>query len=251
MMPMAFVVLDSLPLTASGKLNRRALPEPPSFNEHPTTKTSAAQSTTEKLLAKIWSEVLGIKEVGVDDNFFELGGHSLLAVLLFSRIQKYFGKRLPLATLFQAPTVARLAAVIQNEGTPGWSSLVPIQPAGTKPPFFCIHAKGGNVLEYYDLARHLGADQPFYGLQALGLDPGREAHTCIADMAAHYIKEIREIQPAGPYFLGGRSMGGTIAFEMACQLRSWDVHDRAGFAVSQKSTRWPHMILCLESSTAA
>lgn len=219
MMPAAFVVIDSLPLTASGKLNRRALPEPPSFNEHTTTKTSAAQSTTEKLLAKIWSEVLGIKEVGVDDNFFELGGHSLLAVLLFSRIQKYFRKRLPLATLFQAPTVARLAAVIQNERTPGWSSLVPIQPAGTKPPFFCIHAKGGNVLEYYDLARHLGADQPFYGLQALGLDPGREAHTCIADMAAHYIKEIREIQPAGPYFLGGRSMGGTIAFEMACQLK--------------------------------
>ena len=86
--------------------------------------------------------MLGVKEVRLDDNFFELGGHSLLAVLLFARILKYFGKRLPLATLFQAPTVAQLAAVIQKEGTPGWSSIVPIQPAGSKPPFFCVHAMG-------------------------------------------------------------------------------------------------------------
>ena len=219
MLPGAFVVLDSLPLTASGKLNRLALPEPPSFMGRMTGKASASQNATEKLLAGIWSEVLGVKDVGLEDNFFELGGHSLLAVLLFARILKYFGKRLPLATLFQAPTVAQLAAVIQSQGDSGWSSIVPINCAGSKPPFFCVHAKGGNVLEYYDLARHLGAEQPFYGLQSVGLDHQREPHTRIADMAAHYISEMREIQPKGPYFIGGRSMGGTIAYEMACQLK--------------------------------
>jgi amino acid adenylation domain-containing protein len=219
MLPASFVVLDSLPLTASGKLNRRALPEPGSFSEQTERPTSLVQTPAEKRLAKIWAEVLGVDEVGMDDNFFELGGHSLMAVLLFARILLEFGKRLPLATLFQAPTVAQLAAVIQKQGTSGWSSIVPIQAAGSRPPFFCVHAKGGNVLEYYDLARHLGADQPFYGLQSLGLDSEHEAHTRIPDMATHYIKEMREIQPVGPYFIGGRSMGGTIAFEMACQLR--------------------------------
>jgi len=93
-----------------------------------------------------------------------------------------------------------------------------IQPGGARTPFFCIHAAGGNVLEYYDLARLLGPDQPFYGLQAKGLDGKSQPHTNIKEMAAHYIKEMREIQPEGPYFLGGRSSGGTIAFEMACQL---------------------------------
>ena len=218
MMPARFMVLDSLPLTESGKLNRRALPEPHSTKQKGA-KVTLPGTLSERLLAGIWADVLRVKEVGLNDNFFELGGHSLLAVLLFDRILKYFGKRLPLATLFQAPTVAQLAAVIQKEGTPVWSSIVPIQPAGFKPPFFCVHAKGGNVLEYYDLAQHLGAEQPFYGFQSQGLDSWRLPHTRIADMAAHYIKEMREIQPTGPYFIGGRSMGGTIAFEMACQLK--------------------------------
>src|SRR6185295_16893141 len=133
---------------------------------------------------------LGLKVVGPDENFFELGGHSLLAVVLFARIAKYFGRRLPLATLFQAPTVAQLAAVIESCGTPGWSALVPIQPSGSHPPFFCVHAKGGNVLEFYDLARHLGTDQPFYGLQAQGLDQQNDPHTSVVEMATHYVREI-------------------------------------------------------------
>ena len=218
MLPATFVVLDSLPVTASGKLNRRALPDPQDFNQ-PKVTSALPQTTVETLLAKLWSDLLNVKEIGINDSFFELGGHSLLAVRLFAQIEKYFGKRLPLATLFQAPTVAQLAEIIQQEWTPRWSSLVPIQPGGSRPPFFCVHAKGGNVLEYYDLAQHLGAEQPFIGLQSQGLDVRHEPHTRIADMAAHYIKEMREIQPAGPYFIGGRSMGGTIAFEMACQLQ--------------------------------
>jgi amino acid adenylation domain-containing protein len=219
MVPSAFEVLESLPLTASGKLNRRALPEP-TFHKGQASSIVKARSAVETGLAAIWAEVLGVKAVGVDENFFELGGHSLLAVLLFARIVKAFGKRLPLATLFQAPTVAQLAAVIEQSDRPGWSSLVPIQPVGSKPPFFCVHAKGGNVLEYYDLSKHLGPDQPFYGLQSQGLDNRSDLHTSIAEMAAHYIKEMRAIQPVGPYFIGGRSMGGMIAFEMANQLQA-------------------------------
>jgi len=157
----------------------------------------------------------------VDENFFDLGGHSLLAVKLFAEVEKSFGKNLPLATLFQAPTVRQLARVLRDEGWQAvWSSLVMIQTDGARTPFFCIHAAGGNVLEYHDLARLLGPDQPFYGLQAKGLDGKSQPHTSIKEMAAHYIKEMREIQPEGPYLIGGRSSGGTIAFEMACQLEA-------------------------------
>jgi amino acid adenylation domain-containing protein len=220
MVPAAFVMLDTLPLTASGKLNRRALPEPVVQEKQRSTLPLPAQAAVVAVLAAIWADVLGIPSVEPDENFFELGGHSLLAVVLFARILKHFGRRLPLATLFQAPTVAQLAAIIERTGTPAWSTLVPIQPNGSKPPFFCVHARGGNVLEFYDLARHLGTDQPFYGLQSQGLDQQSDPHTRVVDMAAHYIKEIREVQPRGPYYLGGRSLGGTIAFEMACQLEA-------------------------------
>jgi amino acid adenylation domain-containing protein len=219
MVPASFVMLDVLPLTSSGKLNRRALPAPERFETRDkNNETVAPQTQLHKQLAKIWSELLSVKAVGIYDNFFELGGHSLLAVRLFAQIEKKLGKRLPLATLFQAPTVAQLAAVIQKDWSPAWSSLVEIQPAGSMQAFFCVHALGGNVLEYYDLARHLGSDQPFYGLQSAGLDGKRPPHTRVEDMAAHYIKEMRELQPEGPYFIGGRSLGGMVAFEMAQQL---------------------------------
>lgn len=220
MVPGAFIVLESLPLTSSGKLNRRALPAPQvSSSACETQPETAARTPLEQMLVRIWSELLSVKAIGVNHNFFALGGHSLLAVRLFAQIEKKLGKRLPLATLFQAPTIAELAAVIQKDWLPEWSSLVAIQPAGSRPPFFCVHALGGNVLEYYDLARNLGTDQPFYGLQSQGLDGKNSPHTQLEQMATHYIKELREVQPAGPYFIGGRSLGGMIAFEMARQLR--------------------------------
>ena len=219
MAPAAFVMLAALPLTPNGKLDRRALPAPDQFHRDQA-KYSAPQSATEKTLARIWEEVLKVEPIGVHDNFFELGGHSLLAVRLFAAIERKFGQRLPLATLFQAPTIGQLAASLEKETRTSWSSLVPVQPHGSRRPFFCVHAVGGNVLEYYDLARRLDADQPFYALQSRGLDETQAPHTRIEDMAAHYLKEIREIQPAGPYLIGGRSLGGIIAYEMACQLRS-------------------------------
>ncbi|HKP35522.1 MAG TPA: amino acid adenylation domain-containing protein [Pyrinomonadaceae bacterium] len=221
MIPSTFMVLDAMPLSPSGKIDRCALPSANGFKPKSKGVFVAPTDEFELKLARIWERVLNLQPVGIHDNFFDLGGHSLLAVRLFALIEKAFGKNLPLATLFQAPTVAQLARAVRNEGWPApWSSLVMIQGNGTRRPFFCVHAAGGNVLEYHDLARLLGPDQPFYGLQAKGLNGKDEPHTSIKEMAAHYIQEMREVQPEGPYLIGGRSSGGTIAFEMACQLEA-------------------------------
>jgi len=221
MVPLLFMTVPSLPLSPAGKVDRRALPAPDDFKREADRGFVAAADELELKLTRIWERVLKVSPIGVNENFFELGGHSLLAVKLFVEVEKSFGKNLPLATLFQAPTVAQLARVLRDEGWQGaWSSLVPIQTGGARTPFFCMHSVGGNVLEYHELARLLGPGQPFYGLQAKGLDGKSEPHTSIKEMAAHYLKEMREIQPAGPYLLGGRSSGGTIAFEMACQLEA-------------------------------
>jgi aspartate racemase len=218
MVPSLFVVLEKLPLNPMGKVDRRALPSTNGFVPKSARGFVAPSDELELKLTRIWEKVLNVRPVGVDDNFFDLGGHSLLAVRLFAQIEKSFGKNLPLATLFQAPTVKQLARVLRDEGwQAAWSSLVMVQ-GGSRQPFFCVHAAGGNVLEYRDLARLLGPDQPFYGFQAKGLDGKQEPHTTIREMAAHYVKEMREVQPEGPYLVGGRSSGGTIAFEMACQL---------------------------------
>jgi thioesterase domain-containing protein/acyl carrier protein len=177
----------------------------------------APRNALELQLTQLWTQVLGIQAIGVRDNFFELGGQSLRAMNLFTQIEETFGKTLPLASLLQAPTVEQLANLLNQEKSASWSSLVPIQPNGTKPPFFCVHGQQGNVLNFQKLAHYLGRDQPFYGLQAKGLNGA--PHFRIEEMAAHYIQELRTIQPEGPYFLGGNSMGGTVAFEMAQQLR--------------------------------
>jgi aspartate racemase len=219
MVPSVFMTLESLPLSPSGKVDRRALPSTAGVPTSAKRGFAPPSDELELKLLKIWERVLDIRSIGVNDNFFELGGHSLLAVRLFAQIEKSFSRNLPLATLFQSPTVKQLARVLREEGWPApWSSLVMIQGGDKRTPFFCVHAVGGNVLEYHDLARLLGPDQPFYGLQAKGLDGKEEPHTSIREMAAAYLKEMREIQPEGPYLLGGRSSGGTIAFEMACQL---------------------------------
>lgn len=218
MVPSVFVVVEELPLSANGKVDRSALPAISAIKPESQERFTPQDGLELKLL-RIWERVLAVGPIGIDDNFFELGGHSLLAVRLFTHIEKSFGRNLPLATLFQAPTVRLLAQVLRKEGwSAPWSSLVVLQNGGKRTPFFCVHAAGGNVLEYHPLARLVGPDQPFYGLQAQGLDGNQSPHTTIKDMAAHYIKEMREVQPEGPYLIGGRSSGGTVAFEMACQL---------------------------------
>lgn len=170
-------------------------------------------------LVAIWEEILGLDSVDVNQNYFDLGGDSALAVQLFARIEKAFRVKLPLATLFEAQTIQELARVVrEGVAESGWTSLVAIQPTGTRPAFFCVHGAGGNVLIYRELSQSLGSDQPFYGLQAQGLDGSRPPLTRIEDMAALYVKEIRKAQPHGPYLLGGYCMGGTIAFEIAQEL---------------------------------
>jgi thioesterase domain-containing protein len=180
-----------------------------------------AANPTERKLQAIWESLLGTSPIGLNQNYFELGGTSILAVRLFAQIAREFQRKLPLSILFEAQTIAQLGEVLQTDGaSPDWSPLVAIQPNGSRPPFFCIHGGGGNVLIYRELSRHLGADQPFYGLQAQGLDGERPCLTTIEEMASLYVKEIRRVQPQGPYYLGGYCMGGTVAYEMAQQLKA-------------------------------
>jgi thioesterase domain-containing protein/acyl carrier protein len=170
-------------------------------------------------LINLWEKVLNVRPIGLQDNFFDLGGNSLGAVRLFSEMRKLFGRGFPLSVLFQAPTVEKLADLIRKDGwSPRWTSLVPIQAGGSKPAFFCVHGGGGNVLIYRELARHLGTDYPFYGLQARGLDESDDYLTTIEEMAESYLREIRELQPEGPYYIGGFCMGGQVAFEIAQRL---------------------------------
>jgi phthiocerol/phenolphthiocerol synthesis type-I polyketide synthase E len=172
-------------------------------------------------LTRIWQDILGLDSISPDQNYFDLGGDSSLAAHLFAKIETVFGVKLPLATLFDAPTIEELAQVLRSEASSaGWSPLVAIQSSGSRPPFFCVHGAGGTVLIYRELARRLGPDQPFYGLQSLGLDGACPPLTRIEDMAALYVKEIRRIQPRGPYFLGGYCMGGIVAFEVAQQIQA-------------------------------
>jgi thioesterase domain-containing protein/acyl carrier protein len=219
LVPAAFVLLAELPLTPNGKVDRRALPKLDDFGRDLEGAYAAPRDNLERQLANIWEKLLNVKPVGVNDSFFEMGGHSLLAVCLFAQIENRFGKHLPLATLFQSPTIEQLANVLREaEVSKTWSSLVAIQPLGFKPPLFCVHAAGANVLIYRPLSRHLGNDQPLYALQAQGLDGNADPFTRIEEMATHYIEEMRAFQPEGPYFLLGASFGGLVIYEMAHQL---------------------------------
>ena len=177
-------------------------------------------------LAKIWETLLD-RPVGVKDNFFELGGDSILAARLFVQIEKQFGKNFALATLFEAPTVEQLASIVRKEeSSVGSSCLVPIKPNGSKPPLFCIHPIGGNILSYQDLARHLDPDRPVYGLQSQGASKKQAPLTRVEDMASLYIEEIQTVFSHEPYFIAGYSFGGLVAFEMARQL--YDRNQKVG-----------------------
>lgn len=219
MVPAAFGVLSVLPKTPNGKIDRRSLAqlEPPAqvssaSIDLPTTKLQSQ-------LQKIWEETLGRKPIGIRNNFFDLGGHSLLAARLMQKISHMLGKTIPLALLFEAPTIEKLAEILdRNDWAQQWSCLVPIQPRGSRPPFFCVHGVGGNVVGFRELARLLSPDYPFYGFQAQGLDGQRPPFADVESMAAHYIREMRSVQSEGPFLLGGYSFGGLVAYEMARQL---------------------------------
>ncbi len=221
MIPAAFHFLDALPLLVSGKIAWKSLPEPDWGVRAGKSSGAAPRDEVEARLARVWEKVLGISPVRRDDNFFDLGGHSLLAVRLFSEIERVFGAGLPLATLFGAPTVEGIASVLrQRELKAGWRALVPIQPKGSRIPFFCVHANGGNVLFYRELAERMGPDQPFYGLQSPGLDGRGDMLATVEEMAEHYLRELRDVQPSGPYYLGGYCLGAYVALEVARRLEA-------------------------------
>lgn len=220
MVPSAFVLLDALPLTPNGKVNRRALPAPDHAKSSREETHVPPRDALEWQLLQIWEQVLKVAPISVRDDFFAIGGHSLLAVRLMAKIQQQFDKNIPLAALFQNSTIEQLAELLrQQTDSLSWSPLVTIQSGGSKPPFFCLPGAGGNVIYLYDLVRHLGEDQPVYGLQAVGLDGEAQPLTSIEELATHYREILQNVQPEGPYFLGGHSSGGLVAFEIAQQLR--------------------------------
>jgi pyochelin synthetase len=219
MVPAAIVMLDRFPLTPNGKVDRKALPAPARSTAEAGAASATFRDSLDLQLIKLWEKVLNVRPIRLQDNFFDLGGNSLGAVRLFTEMRKVFGRGFSLSLLFQAPTVEKLADVIRKDGwSPHWNSLVPIHPGGSKPTFFCVHGGGGNVLIYRELARHLGSDYPFYGLQARGLDGSGDYLTTTKAMAESYLREIRELQPEGPYYLGGFCMGGQVAVEIAQRL---------------------------------
>jgi amino acid adenylation domain-containing protein len=226
MVPAAFVLLEALPMTAHGKVDRAALPAPRACRDD-AAPVVAPRTDCERRLLRLWEVLLKPRPIGVRDDFFDLGGDSLLAMRLCLEIEKVFGRPFTPDLLLPECTIERLASLLGPEAAPArWSSVVAIQPGrpgisslqGSKPPFFCVHGLGGWVLGYRQLALHLGADQPFYGLQARELHGPWEPFTRLEDMASHYISEMVQVQPHGPYYLGGYSLGAFIAFEMAQQL---------------------------------
>ncbi|MDC6129010.1 amino acid adenylation domain-containing protein [Burkholderia gladioli] len=218
MVPAAFVVLDALPLTPNGKVDRRALPEPDD-EAFAQAQYEAPQGDTEQTIAALWAELLGVERVGRHDNFFALGGHSLLATRMLARLRESFGHDVSIRTLFEAPTVSQLAprvhTAVQSDAL---AMLLPIQTLGSKPPLFCIHPAGGFSWPYAGLAHHL-PDRPLYGLQARALAEADEQVESIEEMALDYVRQIRGVQPSGPYHLLGWSLGCHIAHAIATQLQ--------------------------------
>jgi amino acid adenylation domain-containing protein len=220
MQPAFYQILKELPLSPNRKIDKQALPEP-DWAKGASRKTQKGPETPaeEKMLA-IWQEMLGRQTIGVEDNFFEIGGHSLLAARMMAEVESRFGISVPLVALLENPTVRDLVKAISASGwNPSWKSLVRLKDGGNQPPIFLVHAIGGDVLSYRSLSAYLAdLDRSIYGLRAQGVDGKTRPLESVEEMAALYLKEIREVQPHGPYYLGGYSFGGTVAYEMAQQL---------------------------------
>lgn len=227
MLPAAFVTVESLPLTPSGKLDRRALPLPGVAPPPREGAAHAPRDAVERKLLALFEELLEARPIGIHDSFFDLGGHSLLAVRLARRIAESFAGELPLARVVQHPTIAQLAEALRERRPctprPRSPALVELKSGGTGAPFFLVPGGHGGMAEMTLYARvigRVGADRPVYGLLARGLDGKAPVHTSVEEMARSYLEDIRTVQPRGPYALGGECIGGAVAFEMAQQLRA-------------------------------
>ncbi len=226
MVPADVVPTESLPMTSSGKVDRRALEPPDRQSDRTNSVAGPPRNETETLLVRLWEEVLEVSPIGIEDNFFDLGGHSLAAVRAFARLERETGLRLPLTILFEAPTIAQLAQAVHDQGWESeWTSLVPIKTSGTRTPFFYVSPFQISVLSLSKLGQYLDDEQPLYGLQPQGIDDDGEKqpaedHQSLEEIASSYIDEMRSIQPDGPYRLGGHCAGSWVAFEMAQQLQA-------------------------------
>lgn len=216
MLPSAFVTLPRLPLTATGKLDQSALPEPPRTS---TAAPVPPRSRVEAVLAEIWRDVLGVDRVGITDDFFELGGNSLSAVVVAVRIREELQRSLPVGMLMERPTIAQLAGAVGDESSlRSHGSLVPLRPRGRGRPVFFVHSHGGHVFVYQQASHYIPRDRPVYALRARGLDEGTIPFERIEDMAAYYVRLMRQVQPRGPYAIAGWCLGGAVALEMAQQV---------------------------------
>lgn len=218
MVPAVWMQLDELPLTSNGKIDRKSLPD--IDIKASAKKVYIEPSTeTEKVMAALWKESMGLDQISVDDNFFSLGGHSLMAVRILSKFEKKTGKNLQLAVLFKYPDIRSLSDFIDNSQTESiYKSLVPIKASGNKAPIYIIHGEGLNVLNFSHLVTYMDSEQPIYGLQAFGLIGDDEPLENLPDVAGYYLKEIMQHNPNGPYLLAGYSFGGYVAVEMRKQL---------------------------------
>ncbi|WP_162456536.1 non-ribosomal peptide synthetase [Pseudoxanthomonas kalamensis] len=224
MRPQYVEVMSHLPKTPNGKIDRKSLPAP-STNVAVAQRTCIApRDALERELCELWQRLLQSGPVGVEDDFFELGGYSLLAVRMFTELHQRYGVDLPLATLIGNPSVAALAeavsAAMRSASNEDGEILVPLQSGGAKPPLFLFHAVGGNVMNYCSLLHELDADQPVYGLQSAGLDGAKQPLQSISEMADLYVGYLLRAHPAGPFLLGGGSMGGILALEAARRLHA-------------------------------
>jgi amino acid adenylation domain-containing protein len=214
MVPSLFVPLENLPLTPNGKVDRQALPHP----EHAAASGESNDAPADRLefeLAHLWRKCLGARRIGLHDNFFDLGADSLRAAALVAQIEKRFGIAVRLVDFLTAPTVSAVASLLRHNGCSArWSSLFPIRASGSRAPFFWVHGDGSNFL----LPAYL-ADRPLYGFLHQECDGRPPRAAGVEEIAARYLEELLSVQPEGPYFLGGYSFGGLVAFEMAQQLR--------------------------------
>ena len=217
MVPRILIELDKIPLTANGKLDRKALPKV-ATNQATENIYVKPHTPEHDLLIEIWTTNLGISQIGITDDFFELGGHSLIAVKVMGAIEKKTGLRLPLSSLFENPTIETLAKLLTPEDKLNWDSLVPLKTSGSKPPVYLVHGGGLNVFVFKSISKFMDEDQPVYALQGLGLNGNSELPETIEEISAKYNAEILRANPDGPFLIAGYSMGGKIAYEMARQL---------------------------------
>ncbi len=221
LVPAAFFTLDALPLTTNGKLDLAALPVVDGARPELEGQYVAPRDDVERRLVDIWEQVLNVRPVGVHDQFFALGGHSLMAVRMVAHVDKVFGKKLPVAAIFQHRTVEQLARLLRGPevGYAPATSVVEIRGQGTRPRLYLVHGVGGGMFwGYANLSRHLGVDQPLYAFKSRGMD-GLPEWPTIEEIASNYVADLRAHQPRGPYLLGGYCFGGIVAYEMARQLR--------------------------------